>query len=59
MVLVKCLKVVEKCYLNWIFSLGALFCCLRYSNIEYQDDIFQNIIKKTAQKVMAKFGFGL
>ena len=33
-------------------------CCIRFSNIEYQDAILKNIIKHIAQKVMAKFGFG-
>ena len=39
--LVKRLKVVAKCCLNWIFFHGALYCCVRYSNIEYQDEIFK------------------
>jgi hypothetical protein len=40
-VLVKRLKVVAKCCLNWIFFHGALYCCVRYSTIEYQHKIFK------------------
>ena len=53
--LVKHLKVVAKCCLNWVFVfLGALNCCLRYSNIEYWDEIFKII----SSKEMTKSGFG-
>ena len=40
------------------FFHGTLYCCVRYSNIEYQDEIFKTIIKSTAQKVMANYCFG-
>ena len=31
----------SKVLFNWIFFHGALYCCVRYSNIEYQDEIFK------------------
>ena len=39
---IKRLKVVIKCCLNWNFVFhGDLYCCVKYSNIEYQDEIFK------------------
>ena len=43
--LVKCLKVIAKSCLNWIIFHGSLYCCVRYSNIEYQDEIIMFIYK--------------
>ena len=54
--LVKYLTLTANCCL--IFFHGALYCCVRYSNKEYQDEIFRFIIRYTAQKVVAKYGFG-
>ena len=34
-------KVVSRGSLNWIVIHGALYCCVRYSNIKYQDEIFK------------------
>ena len=56
MFLVKCLKAIAKCCLNWFFFFSfhsALHCCVRYSTIEYQDEIFKSITKK----VMADPGY--
>ena len=39
--LVKRLKVVAKLF-NLDFFHGALYCCVMYSNIEYQDGIFKS-----------------
>jgi hypothetical protein len=39
---VKPLKVVVKCYFKLEKNHGALYCCVKYSNIEYQDEIFKN-----------------
>ena len=41
-VLVKGLKVVAKHCLNWIFPHDNLCCCVEYSNLENQDEIFNN-----------------
>ena len=38
--LVKGLKVVAKCCLNWIFFNDDLFCYVKCSNVEYQVEIF-------------------
>ena len=38
----KRLKVVAKCCLDLIFLHGVLYCYARYSNIEYQDEIFKS-----------------
>ena len=57
MVLVKLLKVATNCCLNWDFFYGTLYCCVKYSNIEYQDDISKLITQNNSQKKMAKFGF--
>jgi hypothetical protein len=38
--LVKGLKVVAKSYLNWNFFYDDLYCCVKYSNVEYQVEIF-------------------
>ena len=48
--LVKHLKVVAKHFLNWIYFHGTLYCCARYSNIEYQDEIFKNVSLKVLLK---------
>ena len=42
-----------------LFFHGALYCCVRYSHIEYQDEIFKTYCWKYYffQKVMAKSGF--
>ena len=57
--LVKHLKVEPKDCLNWIcfifyylFLHGTLYRCVRYLNVEYQDEIFKHIIKCTTQKVI-------
>ena len=39
-----------------VFFHGALYCCLRYSNVKMK--ILKLITKSIAQKVVAKFGFG-
>ena len=39
--LVKRLKVIAKCCLNWIFFHDTLYCCVTYSIMQYQDDIFK------------------
>ena len=36
--LIKGLKVVAKPYLNW--NHDDLYCCVKYSNVEYQVEIF-------------------
>jgi hypothetical protein len=56
--LVNHLKAVAKCCLNWVYFHGSIYCCVRYSNIEYQDEIFKLVIKNIIQKVVAKSGFG-
>ena len=56
--LVKGLKVVAKRCLNWIFFHDDLYCCVKYSNVEYQVEIFKLIIKSDAQKQMVEFSFG-
>ena len=56
-VLVKHLKIIAKCCLKCMFFLGALYCCVRYSSIKYQDEILQLIIKSIIQKVIAKSSF--
>ena len=33
-------KVLAKCCLYWIFFHADLYCCVGYSHIEYQDEIF-------------------
>ena len=38
--LVKGLKVVAKHYLNWHFSYDDLYCCVKYSNVDYQVESF-------------------
>ena len=48
--LVKHLNVVAECCLNWPFFHGALYCCVRYSNIECQDEIFKTYHKKYCSK---------
>ena len=50
-------KLVAKCYLNWNFFSQQPFYCVRFSNIEYRDEIFKAIIKSDGQKVMAKYSF--
>ena len=50
-VLVKRPKVIAKYCLNWIYFFhGALYCCVRYSHIEYQDEIFKTYHKKYYSK---------
>ena len=55
--MVKCLKVIAKCSLNWAFSHGALYCCVRHSNIEFECEIFKTYHQYIAQKVMVKSRF--
>ena len=43
--------------LNRFFH-DALYCCVRYSNIKYQDESLKFMIKCIASKTMAKYGFG-
>ena len=38
--LAKGLKVVAKCYLNWNSFHDDLCCCVEYSNVENQVEIF-------------------
>jgi hypothetical protein len=38
--LVKGPKVVGKRYLNWIVFYDDLYCCVKYSNIKHQVEIF-------------------
>ena len=38
--LVKGLKVVAQCCLNWNFVHDDLCCCVKYSNVENQVEIF-------------------
>ena len=40
-ILVKCLKIIELCCLNWVFLHSAVYCGVRYSNIEHQDEIYK------------------
>ena len=40
------------------FSHGAPYCCVKYSNIEYQDDLQKLPLKSISQKVMTKSNFG-
>ena len=47
-------KVIAKCCLKCNFFHGALYCCVRYLNIEYQNVFF----KSTTQKVIAKSSVG-
>jgi len=37
---------------------GDFYCCLSYSNVEYQDENLESIIKINVQKKMARFVFG-
>ena len=48
--LVKGPKVVAKCSLNWISFHDDLYCCVRYSIVDYQVEIF----KTCHQRVMLK-----
>jgi hypothetical protein len=41
MFLVKRLKVVAKCYLNWIFFHATLSFCVKYSNTKHLYEIFE------------------
>ena len=44
---VKCSNQVEKCCFNFH---DALYCCVKYSNVECQDEIFKLLIKSNVQK---------
>ena len=55
--LVKGLKVVANCCLNWISVLDDLCYCVEYSNVENQVEIFSFIIKSDAQMQMIEYGF--
>ena len=35
------LKVIEKRCLNWFLIHGAIYCCVKYSSMEYQDETFR------------------
>ena len=48
--LVKGLRVVETYSLNWISFHGDVCCCVEYSNVENQVEIFNVIIKSDAKK---------
>ena len=39
--LFKGLKIVEKCCLNWIYFQDELCCCVKYSNVDDQVEIFK------------------
>ena len=45
-VLVKGLKIVEKGCLNWILFDDDLYCCVIYSNVEYQNLSLNAMLKK-------------
>ena len=55
-IIVKGLKVVAKGYLSWIFLffIDDLYCCVEYSNVKYQAEIFNS----KHQKQMIEYGFG-
>ena len=55
--MVQRLKSGSKVLFIWIFY-GALYCCVRYSNIEYQHEFFNTMINSITQVVMAETGFG-
>jgi hypothetical protein len=52
---VKRLKQVEKCCFNFH---DALYCCVKYSNVECQYEIFKLLIKSNTQKQMLNSNFG-
>ena len=43
---VKHLEIIETYQLNWIFFHDTLYCCIWYSNMKYQDEIFKTYHKK-------------
>ena len=47
---VKGLKVVAKCFLNWISFHDDLCCYVEYSNVENQVEIFNTYHKKRCSK---------
>jgi hypothetical protein len=47
---VKRLRVVANCFLNGNFFHDVLYCCVRYSKVKYQDEIF----KKYPYEVLIK-----
>ena len=59
--LVKGLEVVAECCYNWgYFFQDDLYCCVKYSNVEYQVEIFKIlIIKSGAQKQRVEYEFTL
>lgn len=48
--LLKVLKVVAKCCLDWIELHYDLYCCLKCSNIEYIVDVLYNLSLKAMLK---------
>lgn len=57
--MVKCLKVlVTKCCKTWDFFHDDLYNCVRYSNVEYQDELFKTYQLRYCSKVMSDCGFG-
>ena len=58
-IFVRSLKVVAKRCLNWISFHDDLCCCVEYSNVETQVEIFNIlIVKRDAQKQMVESHFG-
>ena len=55
---VKGLIVVARHCLNWISFHGDLSCCVEYSNVENQVEIFNTYHYSDAQKQMVECGFG-
>ena len=51
-------KSSSKVFFYWTLFHVDLYCCVKYSSVEYQDEIFKRIIKSNVQKQMLKFGFG-
>jgi hypothetical protein len=54
---VKSLKVVAKCCLDWIYFHDDLYCCVKYSKVEYQVEIFITSLKAMAYKPMVERKF--
>ena len=49
-ILVKRPRVVAKCCLNWICFHSVLYCYVKYSNIDYQDEFFKKYHLKNYSK---------
>lgn len=58
-IVVKWLKLVEKCCLNQICFHDGLYCYVKQPNLEYHDEIFTTYIHGNVQKQMVRFGLGI